>query len=88
MIELAREGPNPSSEKKISGANGDRENIFFPVQLITSRIGNHTRLIYILLKMLTIHESYWPCSGGTLGSERHWYVIAWPDGKVGRRRRN
>ena len=76
MDELAREGPNPSSENNFSGANGDGKEIFFPVQLTTSRIGNHTRLIYILLKMLTIHEGYWPCSGGTLGRERHWYAIA------------
>ena len=27
----------------------------FPVQLTTSRIGSHTRLIHILLKVLTIH---------------------------------
>ena len=42
--------PNPSRETKFSGANGDRE-IFvfpFPVQLITSRIGNLTRLILTL----------------------------------------
>ena len=86
MSELTREGPNPSSENKLSGANGDREKNIFPVQLTKSRIGNHTRLLYILLKYLTIHEGYRPCSGGTLGRERHWYVIAWPDGKVGRRR--
>ena len=27
---------------KFSGANGDREKLFFPVQLTTSRIGNLT----------------------------------------------
>ena len=40
--------PNPSRETKFSGANGDRGNFFFPVQLTTSRIGNLTRLILIL----------------------------------------
>ena len=60
--------------------------IIFRVQLTKSRIGNHTRLLYVLLKYLTIHESYRLCSGGTLGSEHHWYVIAWSDGKVGRLR--
>ena len=40
--------PNPSRETKLSGANGDREKIIFPVQLTTSRIGNLTRLILTL----------------------------------------
>ena len=40
--------PNPSRETKFSGANGDREKDIFPVQLITSRIGNRTRLILTL----------------------------------------
>ena len=35
--------PNPSRVIKFSGANGDREKIFFPVQL--TRIGNFTRSI-------------------------------------------
>ena len=76
MSELTQEGPNTSSEDKFSGANGDREKHIFHVRLTTSRIDNHTRLIYVLLKMLTIHEGYWSCSGGTLGSKRHWYAIA------------
>ena len=32
----------------VLGANGDREKFMFPVQLITSRIGNHARLILTL----------------------------------------
>ena len=36
---------NPSRETKFSGANGYREDFFFPVQLTTSRIGILTRLI-------------------------------------------
>ena len=40
---------NPSRETKFSGANGGMEIIIFPVQLTTSRIGNLTRLILILL---------------------------------------
>ena len=56
MSGLTREGPNPSSEDKFSGANGDRGKNSSRVQLTMSRIGDHTRLIYILLKMLTIHE--------------------------------
>ena len=36
--------PNLSRETKFSGANGDREILFFLVQLTTSRIGNLTRL--------------------------------------------
>ena len=46
---------NPSREAKFSGANGDRGIFIFPVQLNTSRIGNLTRLIHILLYMMTIH---------------------------------
>ena len=34
--------------KYLSGANGDREESIFPVQLTTSRIGNLTRLILSL----------------------------------------
>ena len=40
--------PNPSRETKFSGVNGDREIFVFPVQLITSRIGNPIRLIHTL----------------------------------------
>ena len=32
--------PDLTRETKLSGANGDRENSVFPVQLTTSRIGN------------------------------------------------
>ena len=49
--------PNPSSETKLSGANGDREISIFPVQLTTGRIGNLTRLIHTLaiVYVITIH---------------------------------
>ena len=40
--------PKPSRETKFSGANGDREMLFFTVQLYTSRIGNLIRLILTL----------------------------------------
>ena len=53
--DAGRDGPNPSREAKFSGANGDREMFIFPVQLTSSRIGNHTGLIHTLLKVLTIH---------------------------------
>ena len=46
--------PNPSRETKFSGANGDSEMFIFPVQLTTSRIGNLTRLILLLLYVMTI----------------------------------
>ena len=29
--------------------------IFFPVELTTSRIGNHTRLFHTLLTVMTVH---------------------------------
>ena len=41
--------PNPSRETKFSAANGDREKNIIPVQLTTSRIGNHTRLTRMIL---------------------------------------
>ena len=47
--------PNPPRETKFSGVNGDREILFFPVQLTTSRMGNFTRLIPILAICVTIH---------------------------------
>ena len=46
--------PNSSRETKFSGVNGDREILIFPVQLITSRIGNLTRLIHTLAKCMTM----------------------------------
>ena len=50
---LTRDGtaepPNPSRETKFSGAKGDWKIFHFPVQLITSRIGNLTRFIHALL---------------------------------------
>ena len=43
------------NRSKFSGTHGDRETFIFPVQLITSRIGNLTRLIHTLLYVMTIH---------------------------------
>ena len=44
-------------ETKFSGADGDRDReiFIFPVQLTTSRIGNLTQLILLLLHVMTIH---------------------------------
>ena len=42
--------PNLSRETKFSGANGDGEMFIFSVQLTSSRIGTHTRLIHALSK--------------------------------------
>ena len=52
--------PNPSRETKFSGANGDSGKKINHVQMTPSRIGNHTRLIYLyctntLLKVLNDH---------------------------------
>ena len=47
--EQADAGPNPSRETIFSGANGDRDILFFPVQLTTSNIGNLTRFIFTLV---------------------------------------
>ena len=57
MSRLARDVTgrlNPSREIELSGANGDREILFFSVQLTTCEIGNLTRLIYTLLYAMTI----------------------------------
>ena len=43
-----------SRDQILRGADGEREKITFPVQLTTSRIGNHIR--FFLLKMLTMHN--------------------------------
>ena len=51
--------PNPSRQTEFSGANGDREKNMFPVQLTTSRIGNLTRLILLLLYGIAIIR--FPC---------------------------
>ena len=45
MSRLTRDG-NSSRKAKFSGANGDREEFVFPVQLTTSKIGDLTRLIH------------------------------------------
>ena len=58
--------PNLSRETKFSGANGDSEKNTLPVQLTTSRIGNHTLLIHTPLKVLTMHNSN--TSSATLGN--------------------
>ena len=58
MSGLTRDGrqPNLTRETKLSGANGDREYSIFPtVQLTTSRIRYHTRLMPSLLKVMTTH---------------------------------
>ena len=47
-------------ETKFSDVNGDREIFIFPVQLTTSRIGNHTRLILTLAKCLAMHTYIMP----------------------------
>ena len=44
----------PYRETKLSGANRDRGKVILPFEVTTSRIDNHTWLIYIVLKVLTI----------------------------------
>ena len=51
MNRLTRDGTaKPVSRDQILRPNGDREILFFPVQLTTNRIGNLTRLIFTLAK--------------------------------------
>ena len=65
MDAAAELGRNPVSKHQIQSENGDEEAdkpvsrdqilSIFPVQLITSRIGNLTRLILTLAMCATIH---------------------------------
>ena len=56
QADAGRDGFGPSRETKLSGANGDREILTFSVQLTTSRIGNLTRLVLLLLYVMTRRE--------------------------------
>ena len=58
--------PKPSRETKFSGTNADRGILIFPVQLTTSRIGNLTQLIILLLYVMTIH-TYMVAANGVDG---------------------
>ena len=66
---LTRDGTDETvSRNQISGANGDRKMIIFPVQLTTSRIGNLTRLIHALAILVpgkcddhTTDEQHYEC---------------------------
>ena len=51
------ERPNLSRETKFSGVDGDREIFIFPVQLTTSRIGSHYRLVHTLLEVMTTNNN-------------------------------
>ena len=56
MSRLTRDGTaEPVSRDQILRHARGQGNIFFPVQLTTSRIGNLTRLIHTLLYVMTIH---------------------------------
>ena len=56
MSRLTRDGTaEPVSRDQILRHARGQENIIFPVQLTTSRIGNLTRLIHTLLYVMTIH---------------------------------
>ena len=46
----------PVSQGQLLKRERDREIFIFPVQLTTDRIGNHTRLIHTLLKVMAIHD--------------------------------
>ena len=55
LSRLRRDGTaEPVSRDQFSGANGDRELLIFPVQLTTSSISNFTRLILLLIYVMTI----------------------------------
>ena len=59
MSRLTRDGTaEPISRDKFSGANADREILFFLVQPTPSRIDNLTRLIHALAICVVIHTSW------------------------------
>ena len=65
--------PNPSRDTKLSGANADREILFFPIQPTTSRIGNLlTRLIHTLAICVTIHDERFRV---VYGANRAWQEV-------------
>ena len=65
MSRLTRDGTaEPVSRDQILRHARGQGNIIFPVQLITSRIGNLTRLIHTLLYMMTIHIQTYGGGGG------------------------
>ena len=79
--DAGRDLPNPSHETKFSGANGDRGEISFPAQLLTtSRISNLTRLIHILAICMCGHTRLFDSVIQT-SSERHHHqsgqVVGW-----------
>ena len=56
MSRLTRDGTaEPISRDQILRHARGQENIIFPVQLTTSRIGNLTRLIHTLLYVMAMH---------------------------------
>ena len=63
MSRLTRDGTaEPVSRDQILRHARGQGNIFFPVQLTTSRIGNHTRLIHTLLYVMTIVKGLLDCN--------------------------
>ena len=56
MSRLTQDGTaEPVSRDQILRHARGQENIIFPAQLTTSRIGNLTRLIHTLLYVMTVH---------------------------------
>ena len=61
--------PNPSWETRFSGAKADRKLFIFLVQLTTSSIGKHTRLIHtpaicVIIHYIAKYQNY--CSSSVL----------------------
>ena len=62
MSGLTRDGTaEPVSREQILRHERGQRKIIFPVQPVTSRIGNHNRLIHTLLKVLIIY--IYMCTG-------------------------
>ena len=58
-VDAGRDG-RTLSRNQILRRKRDREILSFPVQLTTSRVVNHSRLIHTLLNVLTVHAYIHP----------------------------
>ena len=61
LIDAGRDGRTCLARPILRREWGQREKFIFPVQLTTSRIGNHTRLMPNLLCVMTIHTYIYTC---------------------------
>ena len=63
QADAEQDGRTRLARQNSQARTGTGKNSCFLVQLTTSRVGNHTRLIHTLLKVLTIHTCICPYHG-------------------------